>query len=103
MPKELQEITERISLAGIDPVNLLGPGDSNLKVIQHSFKAKIFARGDEVIIKGGPEELEAITSLILNLRARVESGSVLQERDIGLAISQAGERQRDIQERGTVA
>jgi phosphate starvation-inducible PhoH-like protein len=103
MPKELNEITERISLAGIDPVNLLGPGDSNLKVIQHSFKAKIFARGDEVIIKGSSEELEAITSLILNLRARVESGSVLQERDIGLAISQAGERHRDIQERGTVA
>ena len=102
MPKELNEITERISLAGIDPVNLLGPGDSNLKVIQHSFKAKIFARGDEVIIKGSAEELEAITSLILNLRGRVESGSVLQERDIGLAISQANERHRDIQERGTV-
>ena len=102
MTKEINEITERISLAGIDPVNLLGPQDSNLKVIQHSFKAKIFARGDEVVIKGSAEELEAITSLILHLRGQVESGAVLQERDIGLAISQSHQRHQEIQERGAV-
>ncbi len=86
MTRELSEITERISLAGIDAANLLGAGDANLKVIQHSFNSKLIARGDEIIIKGQPKELELLTSLILKLREKVESGAILSERDIGYAI-----------------
>jgi len=86
MTREISEITERISLAGIDAANLLGAGDANLKVIQHSFNSKLIARGDEIIIKGQPKELELLTSLILRLREKVESGAILSERDIGYAI-----------------
>jgi phosphate starvation-inducible PhoH-like protein len=86
MSKENSEITERISLAGIDAANLLGAGDANLKLIQHAFGAKLVARGDEIILKGQPKELEVLTGLILKLREKVESGVVLTERDIGYAI-----------------
>lgn len=86
MSKDMMEITERISLAGIDPANLLGAGDANLKIIQHSFRSKLMARGDEITIKGQPKELELLTSLILRLREKVESGAVLSERDIAYAI-----------------
>jgi len=86
MTRETSEITERISLAGIDAANLLGAGDANLKLIQHSFRSRLTARGDEVIITGQPRELEMLTSLILRLREKVESGAVLTERDIGYAI-----------------
>jgi len=86
MTRETSEITERISLAGIDAANLLGAGDANLKMIQHSFRSRLTARGDEVIITGQPRELELLTSLILRLREKVESGAMLTERDIGYAI-----------------
>jgi len=86
MPKENSEITERISLAGIDAANLLGAGDANLKLIQHAFGSKLVARGDEIILKGQPRELEMLTGLILRLREKVESGAALTERDIAYAI-----------------
>jgi len=89
MSKQTVENTERISLAGIDAVNLLGIQDANLKVIQNAFRAKVFARGDEVVLRGQPEELALITTMLLRLRERVESGEVLSERDIGYAIGQA--------------
>ncbi len=82
------ETTERISLAGIDPVNLLGVQDANLKLIQNAFRAKVFARGDEIVIRGQPEEMALITTLLLKLRERAESGQALSERDIGYAISE---------------
>jgi phosphate starvation-inducible PhoH-like protein len=88
MIKQTEEITERISLAGIDPVSLLGVQDANLKLIQNSFRAKVFARGDEIVIRGQPEELTSLTSLILKLRERAEAGQALSERDIGYAISE---------------
>lgn len=86
MPRETSEITERISLAGIDAANLLGAGDANLKLIQHSFGAKMTARGDEIILRGQPQDLALLTNLILRLREKVESGAVLSERDIAYAI-----------------
>jgi phosphate starvation-inducible PhoH-like protein len=99
MPRESSEITERISLAGIDAANLLGAGDANLKLIQHSFSSKLTARGDEIILRGQPKDLELLTSLILRLREKVESGAVLSERDIAYAIDDLqhrsdGERER---------
>lgn len=100
-PKPETDQTERISLAGIDAVGLLGVQDANLKVIQNAFRAKVFARGDEVIIRGRPDEISVITDLLLKLRERVESGESLSERDVGYAISetQGGGRNRVSEER----
>lgn len=88
MIKQNEEAIERVSLAGIDPVSLLGVQDSNLKLIQNSFRAKIFSRGDEIVVRGQPDEVETVTSLILKLRERAEAGQALSERDIGYAISE---------------
>ena len=99
MSKETTELTERISLAGIEPINLLGVGDANLKVMQNSFHSKIFARGDEIVINGRPEELELLTSLILHLREQAENGTALTERDVAYAIDDARRQRMDGQTR----
>jgi phosphate starvation-inducible PhoH-like protein len=100
MAKEYQEITERISLAGIDAVSLLGPRDANLKLIQHSYNARISSRGDEVIVKGSPGEVEAIVTLLLGLREEVEAGAVLSEREIGHAIARAHSPRKEVSGNG---
>jgi phosphate starvation-inducible PhoH-like protein len=100
MSKDQAEITERISLAGIDPVGLLGPRDANLKLIQHSYKARISSRGDEIIVRGSPEDVESIVSLLLQLREEAEDGAVLTEREIGHAIARAHNQKREISDRG---
>jgi len=104
MQKDPSDITERISLAGIDTINLLGVGDANLKVIQNSFRAKVFARGDEVVLTGKGPEIELITAVILHLREQAENGMPLSERDVAYAIDKiihqraAGqEREKDVQ------
>jgi len=104
MNKELSDTTERISLAGIDTINLLGVGDANLKVIQNSFRSRVFARGDEIVLSGKGPEVELITSVILSLREQAENGVALTERDVAYAIdkvihqrSSGQERERDSQ------
>ena len=86
MTKDPSDITERISLAGIDPLSLLGIGDANLKVLQNSFRTRIFARGDEIVLQGKGPEIELITSVILNLREQAENGVPLSERDVAYTI-----------------
>ena len=94
MTKDPSDITERISLAGIDPLALLGLGDANLKVLQNSFRARISARGDEVVLQGKGPEIELITSVILHLREQAENGVPLAERDVAYAIDKVM-RQRE--------
>ncbi|HTY08084.1 MAG TPA: PhoH family protein [Candidatus Edwardsbacteria bacterium] len=94
MTKDPSDITERISLAGIDPLALLGLGDANLKVLQNSFRARISARGDEIVLQGKGPEIELITSVILHLREQAENGVPLAERDVAYAIDKVM-RQRE--------
>jgi phosphate starvation-inducible PhoH-like protein len=55
-------------------------------VLQNSFRAKIFARGDEIVLQGKGPEIELITSVILHLREQAENRVSLSERDIAYAI-----------------
>ncbi|MCU0606062.1 MAG: PhoH family protein [Candidatus Edwardsbacteria bacterium] len=104
MTKDQTDITERISLAGIDTLNLLGVADANLKVIQNSFRARVSARGDEIVIQGKGPEIELITAVVLALREQAENGVQLSERDTAYTIDkvirgrEAGQtRERDVQ------
>ncbi|MEW6684669.1 MAG: PhoH family protein [Candidatus Edwardsbacteria bacterium] len=95
MKREKEQIIERLSLAGIEAVNLLGPNDTNLKTIQRLYSAKIFARGDEVVIKGEPAEVETVVKLFLFLRGEVERGNIIDEETIGLVFRQMKERESE--------
>ncbi|MRR08860.1 PhoH family protein [bacterium] len=104
MPKDPSDIIERISLAGIDTLSLLGVGDANLKVIQNSFRARVSARGDEIVIQGKAPEIELITAVVLALREQAENGVQLSERDTAYTIDkvirgrETGQaRERDVQ------
>lgn len=75
-------VTERISLAGIDPLAIFGPGDVNLRSIEGAFKAKIVARGDEIIIRGDRSEVDRATRFFLELRGRLEAGECLDREEL---------------------
>jgi phosphate starvation-inducible PhoH-like protein len=91
-PLSIEQVTERISLAGIDPLAILGPEDAYLRVIEDSSKARITARGDDIIVRGERHEVERLTRLFLELRGRVEAGEGLDREEIRHII----DRTRDV-------
>lgn len=66
----------RISIRGVDSLQLLGQGDQHLKEIQKHFNTRITVRGTEIILQGLEPELRQLerlfTELILLLNRQEE-------------------------------
>ncbi|EGK12745.1 PhoH family protein [Kroppenstedtia eburnea] len=78
-----QEKTIKIRLQDAnEALELFGPQDGFLRMIQDQTPAKIISRGEEVAISGSPEELEVLGHLFRVLLALVRRGVKLTERDL---------------------
>jgi phosphate starvation-inducible protein PhoH and related proteins len=64
---ELQTIEKRLALRGIDPVTFLGAQDANLHLLETELDARLVVRGQEIIIKGLPEQVERAERIISEL------------------------------------
>lgn len=60
-----------------EAANLLGQQDRNLRFIEENSKAKIVARGNEVVISGAPLEVEFAEKLFLQLVSLAKSGQTI--------------------------
>jgi phosphate starvation-inducible PhoH-like protein len=86
-------VTKRISLAGIDQVELLGGNDANLRLLRREFSARITARGEDIVIEGSKDEVEAIARILDNLIISVKKGMTIGEGDMRYAVSMACQNQ----------
>jgi phosphate starvation-inducible PhoH-like protein len=78
-----QEKTIKIRLQDAnEALELFGPQDGFLRMIQDQTSAKIISRGEEVAISGSPGELEVLGHLFRVLLALVRRGVKLTERDL---------------------
>lgn len=77
---------ERISLSGIEPIDLLGQWDSYLRLLKKNLRAKIVARGEEIIVSGGKQDVEAAKKLFCSLISQIREGETLTEADVLAAI-----------------
>jgi phosphate starvation-inducible PhoH-like protein len=75
-----------VSIAGIDPITLLGVEDRNLRLIEEHFDEKVVVRGDEMIIAGSPRRIEQLTRVIERLIELAGSGRSVTEADVLAAI-----------------
>lgn len=72
----------KISLRGIDQLQLLGSHDEYLHLIEEMFISKIVVRGDEVLISGEAKDVDALEKLftelifLLNRNGRLERDDV---------------------------
>jgi len=64
----------RIPLFDLDQLALFGERDANLRLIEEHFKARIVARGSELIIKGQDGEVKRLSELFSHLIGRVRRG-----------------------------
>ncbi len=58
---------KKIKIQGVNPVLLLGPNDSHLRLLQKSFDAKIIVRGDTIHLKGDSGEVDQIEEVLTEL------------------------------------
>lgn len=58
----------------LDQLALFGERDANLRLIEEHFKARIVARGSELIIKGQDGEVKRLSELFSHLIGRVRRG-----------------------------
>ncbi len=75
-----------VSIAGVDPVRLLGIGDRNLRLIEEHFDERITVRGDEIAITGSPKRVELLTRVLERLIEIAGGGRSVTEADVVAAI-----------------
>lgn len=66
-----------ISIAGIDPISLLGPADANLRVIARHYKTQVVVRDDSIKLVGPAEETTELRRLFDRLLERCRNGAAL--------------------------
>ena len=71
-----------VSIAGVDPIKLLGIGDSNIRVLEDHFDERIVVRGDEITISGPPRRIEPLTRVLERLIEIAGSGRSVTESDV---------------------
>ena len=75
MALETGLVEKRIILKGIDPVSFFGTQDANLRFLEKFLNAQVIASGNEVVLRGAPEDVEfgdkVINELILDRKSVV--------------------------------
>ena len=65
--------------AGIDMVSILGPGDERLRALQEELAADLHVRGNQITIRGAPEDVDRARRLVDELVVLVDQGRVLDD------------------------
>jgi phosphate starvation-inducible PhoH-like protein len=77
----------RISIRGVDSLQLLGQGDQHLKEILKNFNARITVRGSEIILQGEEPELRRLDRLFTELILLLNRNEELRHADVETLIN----------------
>ncbi len=75
-------IEKRMTLENIDMMSLLGMNDNNLKMVEDRFNASIIVRGENVVIKGVLDEVNAIEKVIKEMVYVLNTNGSLKPSDV---------------------
>jgi phosphate starvation-inducible protein PhoH and related proteins len=89
----MDDIQQRLSAEGADPLLFAGVNDGNLQELQRSFGVRINFRGDAVTVSGTAEQVERATPVVQGLLDLARIGEPITPDDISRlsAEGQAGE------------
>ncbi|HZV13438.1 MAG TPA: PhoH family protein [Candidatus Kapabacteria bacterium] len=86
----METVEKKIGLSGVDVQTLLGSNDSNLLAVENKFDASIVARGDTIVVRGEPNEVNLIERIFRELITIVNKSSNLTSRDVETVIDAVG-------------
>jgi len=73
-------------LEGIEPVDLLGQNDRNLRVIEASMGGRVVVRGDQVLLSGEVRQVQELKRVLAELIEMVRRKRALSEEDVRYTI-----------------
>ncbi|MCX8056823.1 MAG: PhoH family protein [Ignavibacteria bacterium] len=82
-------IEKKIKLTNVDMMTLLGVNDQNISLIESYFTTTISVRGENILLKGTPEEIEILEKVFNELAFLVNKNRQLTQQDIELVIQLA--------------
>nr|NNM91111.1 PhoH family protein [Bacilli bacterium] len=74
---------------------VFGPQDAHIRLLDQAFSCHLVNRGNELMVKGSDQEVDAVFAIVSVLRELVSKGYVLAERDVAYALT--------LQERGELS
>ncbi|MBN1503906.1 MAG: PhoH family protein [Candidatus Eisenbacteria bacterium] len=90
-----EELTQRLSIEDIEPLHLLGREDSNLRLLEERFKARIVVRNGFITLTGPEDEVKTLARALHELVSLAREGRMLEEPEVLYAIESArGRTQR---------
>ena len=75
-------IEKKIILENVNMQDLLGTGDSNLKILEDRFNTSITVRGDNVILKGVLQEVDVIEKVLKEMTYVLNTSGKLNTNDV---------------------
>jgi phosphate starvation-inducible PhoH-like protein len=73
---------KRLVLENVDMFGLLGLNDENLKLVEDRFNASISVRGENIFIKGVPQEIETIEKILKEMSYVLNTNGSLTRPDV---------------------
>jgi phosphate starvation-inducible PhoH-like protein len=70
-----------LSFAGVDPLSLFGHKESHLDILDERYPGMVVVRGDEIILKGGDDDIHSLTEFFGELIEIAKKGRVVTEQD----------------------
>lgn len=90
----------KISIKGLNQLSLLGTQDSHLRLMEGAFGARVALRGDEIVLTGEEQAVDASEKLLTELIFLLNRNSRLNENDVaqcvGLVRGNAGSVSQDL-------
>jgi phosphate starvation-inducible protein PhoH and related proteins len=77
----------RLSIRGIDPLQLLGPHDEHLRLLEQAFPVRITARGDQLLFSGEPGDLDRVEQFWMEVLFLLNKNGTLSASDVKAAIA----------------
>ena len=82
----MEKMKKKISIKGVEQLELLGSHDEYIRMIENAFPSKITVRGDDLILAGSPEDLTAVERLITELIFLLNRNGKLLKEDVNTVI-----------------
>jgi phosphate starvation-inducible PhoH-like protein len=77
----------RLSIRGIDPLQMLGSHDEHLRLLEQAFPVKLVVRGDEILFSGESEDLDRVEQFWMEVLFLLNKKGTLDAADVKAAIS----------------
>ncbi|NPV10790.1 MAG: PhoH family protein [Ignavibacteria bacterium] len=87
--EKVTAIEKKLKLSNVDMMTLLGVNDQNISLIESYFTTVISVRGENILLRGTPEEIEILEKVFNELAFLVNKNRQLTQQDIELVIQLA--------------